>query len=260
MTVISPYSPGPDGTISPLLAQIHQLEQQVTKLQEHLGRANANVDEKLQKLEDTGLSTIKLAEQLAKSKKRIAELEDQLDALLGKNGIVLRVQRRLANLHCPDCETVFNANDIVRFRVRADANTIELPEYASTVRGGVDMPKLTCRHRDDTTTRVHDALASVNAKLRDLQAENAALRSASDRTADAARRHNALRSELTSARSEVSRLAAELKSERSRLRAHAEGQSSLLQERAAVEDQLRQLERVRRFRRPWIPNTDARLH
>jgi len=128
MTSFSPYSPSVDGTISPLLAQIHQLEQQVEQLHGHLAKANQNVDNKLQKLEAAGLSTINLAEQLAQARARIAELELQLEGLLGKGGVILRVQKRLATLQCPDCQSVFDANDVVRFRVRADQNTIDMVE------------------------------------------------------------------------------------------------------------------------------------
>lgn len=121
---LSSWSPGAsaaDSTISPLLAQIHELEQIVEQLQAQLAEANDQIDDKLDRLEASGSGTISLARQLADARARIALLEGELERLTGQHGSLERVRTRLSKLACPECETTFDAAKLVQFRVDRSA-------------------------------------------------------------------------------------------------------------------------------------------
>lgn len=126
---LSAFSPGSTAneTISPLLAQIHELEQVVEHLQSQLSDANVQIDTKLDKLEAAGSGTISLARQLSTAQSRIAQLEGDLERLLGEGGSLERVRGRLAKVHCPECQATFDANKTVQLRV--DRNGVSFAEY-----------------------------------------------------------------------------------------------------------------------------------
>lgn len=121
-------SPGgaADATISPLLAQIHQLEQIVQQLQTQLDRANGQIDDKLDKLEASGSGTIALAKQLSDARGRIFQLESELEHLLGEHGSLQRVRTRLTKVVCPECDVTFDANKVVQLRI--DGSSISFDE------------------------------------------------------------------------------------------------------------------------------------
>ena len=89
----------------------------VEHLQKQLVAANAQIDNKLDRLEAAGFDTISIARHLSTAQGRIAELEAQLERLLGENGSIERVRARLAKVKCPDCSTTFDANKVVQLRV-----------------------------------------------------------------------------------------------------------------------------------------------
>ena len=126
---LSAFSPGSTAneTISPLLAQIHELEQVVEHLQSQLSDANVQIDTKLDKLEAAGSGTISLARQLSTAQSRIAQLEGDLERLLGEGGSLERVRGRLAKVHCPECQATFDANKTVQLRV--DRDGVSFAEY-----------------------------------------------------------------------------------------------------------------------------------
>jgi chromosome segregation ATPase len=104
-------SPNADTTISPLLPQIHALEEQVGKLQEQLQRANDDIDDKLALLESSGSGSVSLARELGQARERAARLENDLERLLGTDGLVETLKLRLAKTRCPKCSTSFDVND-----------------------------------------------------------------------------------------------------------------------------------------------------
>lgn len=85
-----------DATISPLLAQITELEQIVGRLQAELAKANGNIDDKLGKLEAAGQGTIDLTQQLV-------EARDRAD----------KVERALERISCTGCGIKFDARESV---------------------------------------------------------------------------------------------------------------------------------------------------
>ena len=89
----------------------------VEHLQKQLVAANEQIDNKLDRLEAAGFDTISIARQLSTAHMRIAELEAQLERLLGENGSIERVRARLTKIHCPECSTTFDANKVVQLRV-----------------------------------------------------------------------------------------------------------------------------------------------
>lgn len=58
-----------------------------------------------------------MARQLSDARARIAQLEDDLERLLGSGGSLERVQARLAKLACPECKSAIDANRLVRLHV-----------------------------------------------------------------------------------------------------------------------------------------------
>lgn len=103
-------------TISPLLDQIQELEQMVSQLQNQLSEANDEIDQKLDKLEQAGTGTISLSKQLSLARERSSQLEAELDRLVGDDGSLLRVSKRLKDLNCPGCGVTFDANKIAQLR------------------------------------------------------------------------------------------------------------------------------------------------
>lgn len=82
-----------DPSMSPLVAEIHRLQQQ-------LDRANQSIDDKLDKLEDAGLGVVGLTTQLEDAREKITQLEDEIARLSRKED---RQQRRLLRVRCTKC-------------------------------------------------------------------------------------------------------------------------------------------------------------
>ncbi|GAA6059256.1 hypothetical protein JCM10212_006649 [Sporobolomyces blumeae] len=231
---LSTWSPGSaaNETISPLLAQIHELEQMVEHLQNQLSTANAQIDNKLDRLEAAGFDTIAIARKLSAAQLRIAELESQLDKLLGENGSIERVRARLAKVHCPDCSTAFDANKLVQLRV--DGIGISF-DGSSAQTSAVD------------TLRAD--LAAVSAKLAQLRTENSVLSEQASRTKELAAdkatllaQQEALSKDLSQSRSEITTLEADLRTERSRLRSLTDDLSAAGKAKSTLEARVASLE------------------
>ncbi|TNY22695.1 hypothetical protein DMC30DRAFT_124475 [Rhodotorula diobovata] len=232
---LSTFSPGSaaNETISPLLSQIHELEQIVEHLQGQLSDANTQIDTKLDKLEAAGSGTISLARQLSNAQSRIAQLEGDLERLLGEGGSLERVRARLARVHCPECQASFDANKAVQLRV--DRNGISFS----------DPPRRPSSTASPKADSLKTTLASVNAKLAELRTENDVLQQQASRSkelaADKARlvkQHDAVQRDLQHARGEIAVLETDLRTERSRLRNFASEQSLAGQAKAALEARL----------------------
>ncbi|GAA5981611.1 hypothetical protein JCM10908_004540 [Rhodotorula pacifica] len=220
-----------DETISPLLAQIHELEQVVDHLQAQLGEANVAIDSKLNKLEAAGSSTISLARQLSDARARIAQLEDDLERLLGHGGSLERVQARLAKLTCPECKSKLDANRIVRLRIDRSGITFaeDTPSSSST----------------DEGVSLKASLAKATARIEELQVENQVLEAsvahATEVTAEKeklVRQREELDRHLKLLRDEMTVLETDLRTERSRLRNLTSEQTLAGKARAALEARL----------------------
>lgn len=75
------------------------------------------MDDKIGKLDASGLSVIDLIAQLSDARQKIVRLEDDLERLLGAQGSLERVKSRLSKVCCPDCEVTFDANKVVQLRI-----------------------------------------------------------------------------------------------------------------------------------------------
>ena len=121
------WSPGAgegNSTITPLLAQIHELELIVEQLQAQLSAANIQIDQKLDRLEAAGSGTVSLARELSAARERIAQLEAELERLFGDRGTLHRLRTKLSTLNCPGCGTTFDANKVIRLAFDRAANGV----------------------------------------------------------------------------------------------------------------------------------------
>ncbi|KAM0749474.1 hypothetical protein T439DRAFT_327161 [Meredithblackwellia eburnea MCA 4105] len=212
---LSAWSPGnvtgADSTISPLLAQIQELELIVHKLQSQLAEANDDIDSKLDKLDLAGSGTISLARQLAEARERIALLEAELDRLTGENGTLYRVRTKLSTVSCPGCHETFDANKYVQLNIDKASRTVSLADSST-----------------DPSQPLRDALTAVNKQLYDLRAERSTL----------SRQHTALQRDFDKARVDIARLEAELRAERERARSLGSETAQASREKAALESRL----------------------
>lgn len=248
-----------DETISPLLAQIHELEQVVEHLQAQLGDANIAIDSKLNKLEAAGSSTISLARQLSDARARIAQLEDDLERLLGDGGSLERVQARLAKLTCPECKSSIDANRVVRLHVNRTGITFAegCVPFVSGCRWFFDSDCLMGHSPSPGPTGSNGAslkasLATATARIEELQVENQVLQDSVARTSEiSAEKENLVRQReeldrhLKLLRDEMAVLETDLRTERSRLRNLTSEHTLAGKARAALEARLASAEAVR---------------
>ncbi|KAL7340336.1 hypothetical protein BJY59DRAFT_696026 [Rhodotorula toruloides] len=223
MSAWSPNSTANE-TMSPLLAQIHELEEVIDMLKSQLSDANAQIDTKLERLEAAGSGTISLARQLSDAQTRIAQLEDELERLLGQGGSLERVRTRLSKVHCPECQASFDANKSVQLRIS---------------RSGITFSESSAQ---SNTQSLKATLASVNAKLDELRIENEVLRGqvghSKDLVAEKAvwqKRYDALQRDLRQARDEIAVLETDLRTERSKLRSLSTDQAHAGKAKAALD-------------------------
>ncbi|POY74884.1 hypothetical protein BMF94_2157 [Rhodotorula taiwanensis] len=224
------YGDAANETISPLLAQIHELEQVVEHLQAQLGEANTAIDSKLEKLEVAGTNTVSLARQLADARARIAALEDELERLVGRGGSLERVQARLSKVACPDCSSSVDAARIVRLQVS---------------RSGISFADENATSPPPPPESLKAKLGKVTAKRDELQSENAVLQEAAGRSRELAQEKAKLireREELDRhqklLRDEMTVLETDLRTERSRLRNLTNEHTIADKARAALEARL----------------------
>ncbi|KAF8159408.1 hypothetical protein B0H34DRAFT_703324 [Crassisporium funariophilum] len=230
-----------DPTVSPLVAEIH-------RLQSELDRANESIDDKLDKLEDTGMGIVGLTKKLEDARTKIVSLEDEIARLRRRED---RRVRRLARARCQKC------------CIKLDLKYLTQPDESS-----MEVTKDNLPHEPPTPpTRTSEALKanlqSVNSHLdglkkewedekKKLLGEKAILENAANRlngqikaTKDETRKHaettragekvraNA-QNELEKARSTIAVLETELSSERSRLRTMITEQDRMQREKKQI--------------------------
>lgn len=150
------------------MGQIDDLEDLVARLQSQVADANKQIDNKLDKLDMAGLDAVSLSKKLAESEERAALLEVELERLVGQDGDLERLKRKLERLACPACSSSFDANSIVKLHV--DKRNVT---YAGSTlpRSGLSAETL------------RTALASTNRRLAEAQAENNELKEHAARAA-----------------------------------------------------------------------------
>ncbi|BGP16022.1 hypothetical protein JCM10213v2_004015 [Rhodosporidiobolus nylandii] len=215
-------------TITPDLMHIAELQQVVEDLRAQVADAYEQVDDKIGRLDSAGSSNLALARQLSNAEGRIAQLEEQLESLVGEGGSLERVKARLAKVHCPDCQAAFDANKSVQLRFD---------------RSGITFAGATPQSPKVESLRT--TLANVNSKLKELQVENDVLQNKVSRSqeleaekARIAQQHESLQRDVKQARDEIAVLETDLRTERSRLRTLASEQSQAAKARAALEARL----------------------
>ncbi|KAI0675751.1 hypothetical protein C8Q78DRAFT_964116 [Trametes maxima] len=242
-----------DPSMSPLVAEL-------ARLQQELDRANASIDDKLDRLEDAGLGVVDLHQQLEDAHDHIDALENEVARMARKEE---RRTHRLQRLRCTKCRTKV---DTLALLSHGDGDESSILE-ASTMSLPAEPPTPPTR----TTEALRSELKGVNQQLesmrrqweeekRKLLGENAVLQDAATRLnvevrnakdeirkyADAGRQGDKARagieSELERAKLTMATLEAELKEERSRLRALTTEQSKAQREKEAVLLDLRRTE------------------
>lgn len=208
-----------DVTISPLLDQIQELEQMVSQLQNQLSEANDEIDQKLDKLEQAGTGTISLSKQLSLARERSSQLEAELDRLVGDDGSLLRVSKRLKDLNCPGCGVTFDANKIAQLRWEPMSRSVD---------GLGSKPRVNASLRE--------ALAGVNSKVTERRGESTGEIEAEKE--NLIRQHTALQKNFDQARGEIADLETELRSERNKLRTLANEQSLANRAKVSLEKRL----------------------
>lgn len=93
-----------DPSVGPLVAEI-------SRLQHELDRANENIDDKIDKLEDAGLGVVGLTQKLEDARTEIAALEDEIARLRRTEE---RRSRRLERMRCRKCNVKIDIRQILR--------------------------------------------------------------------------------------------------------------------------------------------------
>ncbi|KAI0664228.1 hypothetical protein C8Q70DRAFT_225129 [Cubamyces menziesii] len=242
-----------DPSMSPLVAEL-------ARLQQELDRANASIDDKLDRLEDAGFGVVDLTKQLEDARDHITALEDEIARMARREE---RRVRRLERLRCTKCRTKIDTRGLQSMGEADESSILE----ASTMSLPTEPPTPPTR----TTEALRSELREVNAQLesmkrawedekRKLLGENAVLQDAATRLnvevrnakdeirkfADAERlgekARAGIQAELDKARRTMAELEAELKAERRRLRALTAEQTKAQREKEAVLLDLRRTE------------------
>ncbi|OJT11389.1 hypothetical protein TRAPUB_12084 [Trametes pubescens] len=242
-----------DPSMSPVVAEL-------ARLQQELDRANASIDDKLDRLEDAGFGVVDLTQQLEDARDHINALEDEIARMTRKEE---RRDHRLQRLRCTKCRTKVDTRSLMSMGDADESSILE----ASTMSLPAEPPTPPTR----TTEALRSELKQVNAQLDAMRqtweeerskilGENAVLQDAASRLnvevrnaqdeirkyAEAERRGEKARAgvegELEKARLMMAELEAELKAERSRLRALTAEQTKAQREKEAVLLDLRRTE------------------
>jgi chromosome segregation ATPase len=251
---------------------------EIQRLHGELDRANASVDDKLDKLEDAGQGVVGLTRKLADARTRIVTLEDEV-ARLGRREE--RRQKRLEKTRCGKCSSKL---DLQRIERALDADE-RCPHFPTTTNSPFDLllpvllSLLDISADDDgelptrgkTSEELRAELRTVNSELQSMKVQwdaekrkllgekaalqdtanklNAQVRNSEAKVAKAEAAANKAKSgveaELDKAKDAIAEFENELRAERSRLRALTTEKSKAEREKQNVLLQLQRTEDVR---------------
>nr|VWP02273.1 Lid2 complex component lid2 [Ganoderma boninense] len=243
-----------DPSVAPLVVELARLHQE-------LDRANASIDDKLDRLEDAGMGVVDLTKQLEDARTEVVGLEDDLARMSRRED---RRIRRLQRLRCQKCRTKI---DMRGLDSTGDADESSFLEASTMSMSLAEPPTPPSR----TSEALRSEIREVNAQLDDMKhtweverkkllGENAVLQDAATRlnaemrdakdeirkyaSAERAgeRARAGIQDELARAKRTTEELEAELKAERSRLRALTSEQTKAQREKEAVRLDLRRTE------------------
>ncbi|KAH7922630.1 hypothetical protein BV22DRAFT_645250 [Leucogyrophana mollusca] len=241
-----------DPSVSPLLSEI-------ARLQIELDRANENIDDKLDKLEDAGLGVVGLTKSLEDARARISSLESEIAKLQRREE---RRTGRLQKLRCRKCLVKVDTSSVTRM-LDGDESSADISH------SGLASNPPTPPTRTSEALRVD--LQSVNRQLssmkkqwddekRQLLGEKAVLQDAANRmnlevrnakdevkkiveTEKATRRSRAdTQGEAERAKMAIADLESELQAERARLRQMTTEQNKIKREKGDIARQLQRTE------------------
>ncbi|KAI0318748.1 hypothetical protein OF83DRAFT_909610 [Amylostereum chailletii] len=258
MTMRAPKTPGgPLSEMSWLQPSKTELSMspyysEIQRLQKELDRANENIDDKLDRLEDAGFGVVDLTQQLEDERARNTALEDDIARLHRREE---RRARRLEKARCTKCRSKVDLSGLNR-AADGDESSFEISMMT--------LPSEPPTPPTRTSEALKSELRSVNKELtlmkkqwqeekRQLLGDKATLQDAANRlnmqmrevqqrAADKERVGDKASGELEEARRVIADLEEELKTQRTRLRTLSTEQSKAEREKADVLVQLQRTE------------------
>ncbi|KAI0045417.1 hypothetical protein FA95DRAFT_1495451 [Auriscalpium vulgare] len=260
MTMKTPKTPGAplkdmswlhptmaDGSTSQYLTEIQRLQQE-------LDRANDDIDEKLDRLEQAGFGVVELTQQLDDERARMAVLDDDLARLERREG---RRLRRLEKVRCTNCRTKMDLRSLNR-AADGDESSLEF----STL--NLEPPTPPAKSAESLRTEVQAVNKQLSVMKKQWQDErrqllgdkaalqdatnrlNAQVRDAEQRAAETERASQKVKSsvqtELEQAKRVIADLEDDLKAERSRLRSITTKQTKAERDKDGILLQLKRTE------------------
>ncbi|KAG6841233.1 hypothetical protein C0991_000517 [Blastosporella zonata] len=232
-----------DPTLSPLISEIN-------RLQKELDRANDSIDDKLDKLEDTGLGVVGLTKKLEDARAKISTLEDEIARLSRREE---RRIRRLEKARCQKCHIKIDFAKLNQLDERDDLPS-EPPTPATrtgealradlqSVNAHLEVMKKEWGQERRTLLGekavLQDATNRLNAQMKTAKEE---MRKAAEIGRAGEKAATNVQEELDKAKRVIADLEADLKSERSQLRALTTKQNQVQREKAGIMSQLQRTE------------------
>ncbi|KAI1790299.1 hypothetical protein LXA43DRAFT_1149321, partial [Ganoderma leucocontextum] len=243
-----------DPSVAPLVVELARLHQE-------LDRANASIDDKLDRLEDAGIGVVDLTKQLEDARAEVVGLEDELARMSRRED---RRIRRLQRVRCQKCRTKIDMRGLDSTGDADQSSILEASTMSMSLGEPPTPPSRTSealrselhevngqlddmRHAWEAergkllgeNAVLHDAATRLNAEVRDAKDEIRKYASA-ERAGERARA--GIQEELGRAKRTMEELEAELKAERSHLRALTSEQTKARREKEAVRLDLRRTE------------------
>ncbi|TFK29615.1 hypothetical protein FA15DRAFT_581743 [Coprinopsis marcescibilis] len=203
-----------DPSVSPLIAEIHRLQQE-------LEVANESIDDKLDKLEDAGMGVVGLTKKLEDARARISRLEDEVARLSRKED---RFVRRLSRTRCKKCNVKVDMSRVIADESSMDASPDSMMSEPPTP------PTRTTEALKAQLQAANASLEHLREEMEELQADNkrlggqirnakAEVRKVADGRKAGDKARNGIETELDRAKQTISHLEDALANERSKLRA-----------------------------------------
>lgn len=198
----------------------------IFSLQAQLDEANGQIDERLAQIDELGLGHLTLVKSLKEASDRIESLEAELEMIVGANGELSVVAKRLKAVRCDGCGDRFDATPQVKVSRRA--NELISSDYgAPDATQKRNLAKSARSHQRDRDLAVFaEKIPLLQTRLKAMEEENKRLREAglgssvheTRRVKEMARDlQKATHEEIQRARAVIDDMDAELREERRRL-------------------------------------------